>query len=133
MFICPAVSHRSYGASCQTENAFQSSKTDNCSCFSPRLLSFMSRSCLCIQAWNTKLIFFFLTSHTDPCQISGGCCFDVQMCIVLFSIWLFFTISTHPTFPLQMVMGKTLKQLLLVTSFIAQFGRHLVIMPRSIT
>lgn len=68
----------------------------------------------------------------DTSQISGGYYFDVQMCIVLFSIQIFFIISTHPTFPLQMVKGKTLKQLLSLTSFIAHFGRQLVIMPRSI-
>lgn len=65
-------------------------------------------------------------------QISGGCCFDVQMSIVLFSIQIFFIINTHPTFPLQMVMRKTLKQLLLVTSFITHFAKYLVIMPRGI-
>lgn len=80
--------------------------------------------------YKARFIFFKKTSHMDTSQISGGCYFDVQMCIVLFSIQIFFIISSM--FPLQMVMGKTLKQLLLVTSFIVHFGRHLVIMPRGI-
>lgn len=61
----------------------------------------------------------------DTSQISEGYYFDVQMCIVLFSIQIFFIISTHRTFLLQIVMRKTLKQLLLVILFITYFGRQL--------
>lgn len=52
---------------------------------------------------------------------------------VLFSSRIFFIISMHQTFLLQMAMGKTLKQLILVSSFITHVGRLLIIMPKRIT